>query len=142
MRKLRDIPKPQVATKVNIFVVEDAPEIRKRLIAMIRMVGGVNVIGEADSVNEAIDGVLGSATDTVLLDLQLRDGIGLDVLTRVKQARPELHVIVLTNFANHQYRQASLAAGADFCLDKSQEFGLVPGILRNWIEAAEDRTAA
>ena len=127
---------------MNIFVVEDAPEIRKRLIAMIHMVGGVNVIGEADSVNEAIDGVLGSATDTLLLDLQLRDGFGLDVLTRVKQARPELHVIVLTNFATQQFRQASLAAGADFCLDKSGEFGLVPGILRNWIEAAADRPVA
>ena len=127
---------------MNIFVVEDAPEIRTRLIAMIRLVSGVNVVGEADSVNAAIAGILGSATDTLLLDLQLRDGSGLDVLTRVKQARPELHVIVLTNFATQQYRQASLAAGADFCLDKSQDFGLVPGILRNWIEAAGDRTAA
>ena len=127
---------------MNIFVVEDAPEIRTRLIAMIRLVSGVNVVGEADSVNAAIAGILGSATDTLLLDLQLRDGSGLDVLTRVKQARPELHVIVLTNFATQQYRQASLAAGADFCLDKSQEFGLVPGILRNWIEAAGDRSAA
>ena len=124
---------------MNLFVVEDAPEIRKRLIAMVRMVAGINVIGEADSVNEAIDGVLGSAVDTLLRDLQLKDGIGLEVLARVKQARPELRVIVLTNFATQQYRQASLSAGADFCLDKSQEFGLVPGILRGWVEAAGDQ---
>ena len=127
---------------MNIFVVEDAPEIRKRLIAMVRRIAGINVIGEADSVNAAIDGVLGGATDTLLLDLQLKDGMGLDVLTRVKQVRPALHVIVLTNFANEQYRQASLSAGADFCLDKSREFGLVPGILLNWIVAAGDRPAA
>lgn len=127
---------------MNIFVVEDAPEIRKRFIAMVRRVAGINVVGEADSVNEAIDGVLASTADTMLLDLQLKDGIGLEVLTRVKQARPELNVIVLTNFATEQYRQASLSAGADFCLDKSREFGLVPGILLNWILAAEDRPAA
>lgn len=127
---------------MNIFVVEDAPEIRKRLIAMVRRIAGINVIGEADSVNAAIDGVLGGATDTLLLDLQLKDGMGLDVLTRVKQVRPALHVIVLTNFATEQYRQASLSAGADFCLDKSREFGLVPGILLNWIVAAGDRPAA
>ena len=136
--RLRGIPKPG-GNPVNLFVVEDAPEIRKRLIAMVRTVAGINVIGEADSVNEAIDGVLGSAVDTLLLDLQLKDGIGLEVLARVKQARPELRVIVLTNFATQQYRQASLSAGADFCLDKSQEFGLVPGILRAWVEAAGDR---
>ena len=127
---------------MNIFVVEDAPEIRKRFIAMVRRVAGINVVGEADSVNEAIDGVLASTADTMLLDLQLKDGIGLEVLTRVKQARPELNVIVLTNFATEQYRQASLSAGADFCLDKSREFGLVPGILLNWIVAAGDRPAA
>ena len=127
---------------MNIFVVEDAPEIRKRLVAMVRMISGINVIGEAESVNEAIRGVLGSPVDTLLLDLQLRDGTGLEVLTRLKQARPDLRVIVLTNFATQQYRQASLSAGAEFCLDKSQEFGLVPGILRNWLEAAGDRPVA
>jgi DNA-binding NarL/FixJ family response regulator len=127
---------------VNIFVVEDAPEIRKRLVAMVRMIAGVNVIGEAESVNDAIHGVLGGPVDTLLLDLQLRDGTGLDVLTRVKQARPDLRVIVLTNFATQQYRQASISAGAEICLDKSQEFGLVPGILRSWLEAAGDRPVA
>ena len=127
---------------MNIFVAEDAPEIRKRIIAMVRTVAGINVIGEAESVSEAIDGVLGSATDALLLDLQLKDGMGLEVLARVKQARPELHVIVLTNFAIPQYRQASLSAGAEFCLDKSREFGLVPGILRSWLEAAGDRPVA
>ena len=127
---------------MNIFVVEDAPEIRKRFIAMVRWVAGINVVGEADSVNEAIDGVLASTADTMLLDLQLKDGIGLEVLTRVKQARPELNVIVLTNFVTEQYRQASLSTGADFCLDKSREFGLVPGIFLNWIVAAGYRPTA
>jgi len=127
---------------VNIIVVEDAPEVRKRLIAMVRMVAGVSVIGEADCVSDAIHCVLESDADTLLLDLQLRDGIGLEVLERVKRARPGLRVIVLTNFATQQYRQASLSAGADFCLDKSQEFGLVPGILRGWIDAAGSQPVA
>ncbi len=141
LSKLRTMHKAG-SNPMNIFVVEDAPEIRKRLIAMVRMVAGINVIGEAGSVNQAIDGVLASPTDMVLLDLQLKDGIGLEVLARVKQARPELRVIVLTNFATPQYRQASLSAGAEFCLDKSREFGLVPGILRNWLEAAGSRPVA
>ncbi len=141
LSRLPDIPKAN-GNPVNIFVAEDAPEIRRRLIAMVQMVAGINVIGEADSVSETIDGILGSATDMVLLDLQLKDGTGLEVLARVKQARPELRVIVLTNFATPQYRQASLSAGAEFCLDKSQEFGLVPGILRSWLEAVVDRPLA
>lgn len=127
---------------MNIVVVEDAPEIRKRLVAIVRKVAGVNVIGEADSVSDAIDRVLGSDVDALLLDLQLRDGMSLEVLARVKQARPELRVIVLTSIATEQYRQASLSAGAEVCLDKSREFGLVPGILRGWLDATGDRPRA
>jgi len=127
---------------VNVFVVENAPEIRSRLVKMLRTVAGINVVGEADSVNKAIEGVLASAADMLLLDLQLKDGSGLDVLARVKTARPALRAIVLTNLVSPQYREASLSAGAEFCLDKSREFGLVPEILRGWIEAAGDRPVA
>ena len=46
---------------MNVFVVENAPEIRSRLVKMLRTVAGINVVGEADSVNKAIEGVLASA---------------------------------------------------------------------------------
>lgn len=118
---------------MNVFVVEDAAQVRKRLVAMLRTVPGVKVVGEAESVGDAISGVLGSDTDTVLLDLQLTDGSGLDVLTAIKAQRPGLHVIVLSNFTSTQHRRASMGAGADVFLDKSQEFGRVPAILRGWL---------
>jgi two-component system response regulator DevR len=119
---------------VNIFVVEDAPQIRKRLVAMLGAVPGVTVVGEADSVRGAIDGALSTGAEALLLDLQLRDGNGLDVLAALKPQRPQIRVIVLSNFASPQYRQASLAAGADVFLDKSQEFERVPELLRGWID--------
>ncbi|HEU0200955.1 MAG TPA: response regulator transcription factor [Burkholderiaceae bacterium] len=126
---------------MNVFVVDDAHEIRKRLVAMLRRVADVNVVGEAESVQGAIEGLNATAVDVVLLDLQLTDGNGLSVLAAVKPQRPGLRVIVLSNFANTQYREASLAAGADVFLDKSKEFGRVPTILRGWLDAANARVA-
>ena len=38
---------------MNIFVVQDAPQVRKRLVAMLGTVHGVTVVGEADSVRAA-----------------------------------------------------------------------------------------
>jgi DNA-binding NarL/FixJ family response regulator len=108
-------------------------QVRKRLVAMVRSVPGVKVVGEAESVSGAIAGVLGSDADTVLLDLQLTDGSGLDVLAAIKGKRPSLHVIVLSNFTSTQHRRASIGAGADVFLDKSQEFGRVPELLRGWL---------
>jgi DNA-binding NarL/FixJ family response regulator len=118
---------------VKVFVIEDAMQVRKRLLALLRTVAGVDVVGEADRVADAIAGVLASNADAVLLDLQLTDGSGLDVLAAIKAKRPGLRVIVLSNFTSAQYRQASLKAGADIFLDKSQEFGQVPDILRGWL---------
>jgi DNA-binding NarL/FixJ family response regulator len=123
---------------MNVFVVEDAPEVRKRLVAILRAVPGVTVVGEAESVRGAVDGTLATAVDVLLLDLQLADGSGLDVLAAVKAQRPGLYVIVLSNFANaRQYRDASLAAGADVVLDKTTEFGRVREILRGRLDAQQ-----
>lgn len=121
---------------MNVFVVEDAPEVRKRLVAILRAIPGVAVVGEAGSVRGAVDGVLADAVDVMLLDLQLADGSGLDVLAAVKPQRPGLYVIVLSNFATQQqYRAASLAAGADVVLDKTTEFGRVRDLLRGRLAA-------
>jgi len=125
---------------MNVFVVEDAPEVRKRLVAMLRTVRGVDVVGEAESVRGAVDGVLSTAVDVMLLDLQLADGSGLEVLAAVRPQRPGLYVIVLSNFVNtQQYRDASLAAGADVVLDKTSEFGRVREILRGRIGGSQPR---
>lgn len=127
---------------MNMFVVEDAPEIRKRLVAMVRRVDGINVIGESDTVSEAIEAAKEGTMDLLLLGLKPMAGGDLDGLARMKRARPKLRAIVLTNSVTPQYRQASLSAGAEYCLDKSQEFGLVPGILRRWLAASGDRPVA
>ena len=124
---------------MNVLVVEDAPEVRKRLVAIVRAIPGVTVVGEAGSVRGAIEGALADA-DVMLLDLQLVDGSGLEVLAAVKPRRPGLYVIVLSNFSNaQQYRDASLAAGADVVLDKTKEFGRVREILRDRLDGAQAR---
>jgi DNA-binding NarL/FixJ family response regulator len=127
---------------MNMFVVEGAPEIRKRLVAMVLRVDGIIVIGESETVSEAIEAAEQGAVDMLLLGLKPMAGGDLDGLARMKQVCPKLRAIVLTNSVTHQYRQVSLSAGAEYCLDKSQEFGLVPGILRNWLAASGDRPVA
>lgn len=125
----------------KLFVIEGAPEIRKRLVAMVSRVAGIEVVGEANTMLEASEAILGKDVQMLLLGLRLMAGGDLSVLARLKQQRPQLRTIVLSNSTGPQYLQAALAAGADFCLDKTCEFDRVPEILRDWLTPSGDRAA-
>jgi DNA-binding NarL/FixJ family response regulator len=122
---------------MNVFVIEDAPQVRKRIVAMLHTIDGVTVVGEASSVRDGVAGLLASDARVLLLDLQLEDGNGLEVLAAIKPQRPDLRVIVLSNLANQQYREASALAGAEVFLDKSNEFARLPSLLRGWLDKSQ-----
>jgi len=53
---------------MKVFLVEDAPLLRERLVALIASVGA-NTVGHAEGAREAIAGILASGPDAVVLDL-------------------------------------------------------------------------
>lgn len=114
---------------LRVFVVEDSESIRSRLCGLIRNIDGVAIAGEADSPASATTGILESAPDAVVLDLQLIGGSGMEVLRAVSAQVPAIVFIVLTNNAGPQYRRACMASGASHFLDKSFDFERVGGIL-------------
>lgn len=121
------------STPLRVFLVEDAPAIRTRLAAMLTALPGVSLVGEAESVQGAIDGIVSRQPDAVVLDLQIIGGSGLEVLRRVHAAYPAIRFAVLTNFATDQHRKACLAAGAEHFLDKSSEFPRIREIMGGWL---------
>jgi DNA-binding NarL/FixJ family response regulator len=94
----------------------------------------VTVIGESGNAQEAPDAIMKQKPDVVLLDIHLLDGSGIDVLQRLKRAKPAPAVIILTNYPYPQYRQKCLEAGADFFFVKSTEFDQIVPALRQLIQ--------
>jgi len=107
--------------EMNVFIVEDSASIRERLAAMLGDIKGVTVVGQADTPAEAIEGILRTRPDSVVLDIQLTGGSGLDVLRKAHPQVPATVFIVLTNHANPQYRRVCMEAGAAYFFDKSNE---------------------
>ena len=107
----------------TVFIVDDLPAMRERLSELMAAMAGVQIVGEAGTPAEAIDGILRTNPDCVLLDYQLIDGTGVDVLRAVHPQSPDIAFIVLTNHATPQHRRACLDAGARYFFDKSTEFG-------------------
>lgn len=112
--------------------MEDSIAIRKRLRIMLLDSKFINLVGEAGDAKQAITQIAHTKPDVLIVDLHLAEGTGLQVLKAVKQLLPTVRSIVLTNFANEQYRKASINAGAECFLDKSTEFEQVPLILEAW----------
>jgi len=114
---------------MKVFIVEDSDPIRRRLTTTLSDMDGIEVVGSAQTEREAIQGILGCLPAVAILDIQLREGNGMNVLEEVKRRLTDLKVIILTNFAYPQYRRRCLQAGADYFLDKSSEFMAVESIL-------------
>jgi DNA-binding NarL/FixJ family response regulator len=107
----------------KLFVVEDSPSIRTRLVELLGEIEGASIVGEAATPDEAVAGILRTKPDCVVLDFQLINGTGVDVLRAVHPASPQIAFVVLTNHPTAQYRRVCMEAGARFFLDKSSEFG-------------------
>ena len=116
-------------------MVEDSLAVRERLAASLRNIKGVELIGEYEDATTAIDGIRDGAPDVVLLDIKLRGSNGLDVMRFVNQGKIDAKVIVLTNYAEPQYREIFLRHGAHAVLDKFHEFDRVEGMLLGLIDA-------
>ncbi len=108
--------------RITAFLVEDSLPIRERLVALLAGTQTITVVGEADSPQRAVEGILRTRPDSVVLDIHLAGGSGLEVLKAVRSRAPGTVFIVLTNHPDSQYRRVFADAGASAFLDKSTQF--------------------
>jgi DNA-binding NarL/FixJ family response regulator len=115
---------------LQVFLVEDSPIIRERLTESLSTPGRVEVMGYADTEHGAVAALRRVSWDVLVLDLQLKQGTGLGVLRALGAGKPEgAKVIVLTNYAIPQFRDRSVALGADYFFDKTREYYRVKSVL-------------
>ncbi|MBL1138262.1 MAG: response regulator transcription factor [Chloroflexi bacterium] len=126
---------------MKVFIADDSLIVREHLVTLLDELAGVEIVGQAENVAEAIRGIRTLQPDVVILDMRLPDGSGIDVLQNIKQDEAAPMVIILTNYPYPGYRQKCLQAGADFFLDKSTEFDQIPKLFELLKQGAgSDRT--
>jgi len=111
---------------VRVFIVEDSPLIRKRIIDNLYSIGGFVVVGFAESEDDAVAAITETKPDVIVTDIRLKEGNGIEVVRQVRQAQlasaspPKIYV--LSNYANPEYRRECELVGADAFFDKSGEY--------------------
>jgi DNA-binding NarL/FixJ family response regulator len=126
----------------KVYLVDAAVEVRRRLARLLGAIAGVEVAGEAEDCDAALQGILACDVDIVVLDLRLAGGTSLELISALSRAHPAIVKIVLTNHTARAFRDACKAAGADFFFDKTSEFDAachtVAGIARARASRARD----
>jgi DNA-binding NarL/FixJ family response regulator len=108
---------------LRILVVDDHAVVREGLKRIIDDAPGMEVGAEAGSAAEALDQVRAGPWDVVVLDLDLPDRGGMELLGDIKRGFPNLPVLILSFHAEEAYGVPVLQAGADGYLMKDSDSG-------------------
>ena len=109
---------------VRVFLVEDSPLIRKRIVDSLDSIGGFEVVGFAESEGDAVEAIVDTNPDVIITDIRLKQGNGIEVVRQVrrKASAAKAKIFVLSNYAYPEYKRECELVGADDFFDKSSEY--------------------
>jgi len=99
--------------QLKIVVVEDHTLLRQSLVRTLEADGGFHIVGEAGRGDEAVQTILRTKPDLVLLDISIPDGTGLDVATRLRAIAPDIRLLFLTMHEDETSISRAMGLGAE-----------------------------
>ncbi|MER5888993.1 response regulator transcription factor [Streptomyces sp. NPDC001941] len=98
----------------TVLVVDDQFLIRAGLVGLLRAAPGIEVVGEAENGEQAVDLAAATRPDVILMDLRMPGMGGIDATREIlsRAADPAPRVLVLTTFDLDEYVYGALRAGA------------------------------
>jgi DNA-binding NarL/FixJ family response regulator len=115
--------------KIKVLIVDDSPLIVAKVTEMFEEVEIDAELKSCGSFKHAIEIMKVYEPDIFLLDINLPDRSGIELLQVSKKNFPNSHFIMVTNQSHEQYRNICYNHGASSFLDKSNQFHLIPHII-------------
>jgi len=119
---------------MSVVIVDDSATVRNRIVRLLSEVKSAKIVGQAESARQAISMIKQMHPQVVILDLYMPGESGLVVLENFRNLAERPQFIVFTNYASPQYRRKCLEAGANFVLDKSNDFEHLPEVVASLSE--------
>lgn len=108
-------------TPQRLLVIDDHPLFRKAILQLVEMTGDFEVVGEASNGREGLELAQNLQPDMILLDLNMKEMNGIEVLKVIKSWGMDSRVVMLTVSDEASDLIAALRAGADGYLLKEME---------------------
>ncbi|RHA43766.1 response regulator [Cellulomonas rhizosphaerae] len=112
------------------MIVDDHEVVRRGIAEVVERAEGMTVSAEAGSVADGVRRAGLVRPQVMLVDLQLPDGTGIDLIRQVHAAQPEAKAVVLTSFDDDEALAAALDAGASAYLLKSVRGAEITDVIR------------
>ncbi|MBI2849079.1 MAG: response regulator transcription factor [Chloroflexi bacterium] len=106
---------------LRLLVVDDHALFRKGLVALLRSQPDLEVVGEADSGEQALKRARETMPDIVLMDIMMPEGNGLEATLRIKEEMPQVKIIILTISETEEDLFEAVKSGAQGYLLKDLE---------------------
>src|SRR5687767_10039957 len=117
--------------KLSVLVVDDNRKFVERINSLLKAVTEIDKIDLAFDFDEARRRLNIRIPDVVLLDINLDGKSGIELLRIIKGSASNCKVIMITNQVEDYYREQCRESGADYFLDKTNEFSAIPRIIRS-----------
>ncbi len=106
--------------KTRIFIVDDHPIVRRGLQLLISLEADLMVCGEAESAPLAVEKVMATKPDLVVVDLALKAGSGLELIKQLRGQHTKLKMLVFSMRDEGIYAERALRAGANGYITKEE----------------------
>lgn len=119
---------------IRVFIADDHELVRMALKTLLDGEPDLEVVGEADDTESAVQGAVATTPDVMLLDLRMPGGGGVEVCRRVKELMPETMALVITSFDDDGEIFGVLDAGASGYIMKDTRPDRVAHAIRSVME--------
>ena len=107
-------------SEIKVLLADDHPVVRKGIRNMLDEAVGIHVLGEADSGADVIKLVAQLSPDVLLLDMELPDMSGNQVICELKSSQSSVIILALSAYADKGYITGALTNGASGYLMKEE----------------------
>ena len=114
---------------IRVFLVDDHEIVRQGVASLLTVAGGIDVVGEAGTAEQARSRISATRPDVAVLDVRLPDGNGIDLCRDILSLYPEMRCLILTAYDDDRALAAAVVAGASgYVLKNVRGSGLVDSV--------------
>ncbi|MBX3051658.1 MAG: response regulator transcription factor [Caldilineaceae bacterium] len=126
-----------MAESIRVILVDDHPVVRSGIRMLLEQAPEIKIIGEADRGSKGIQMIERLQPDVVLLDMEMPDMTGVDVMRTLQSQGSTVRVLGLSAYDDPEYIRSLLAAGAYGYLTKDEALDSIVEAVRGVAEGQE-----